>query len=241
MTTDAKPSVIRFFLDGYKPAISFQNGSQQDGIHFLKKKGYPYTKVIQNNTIFFQNPEKMKEFEVKIQEGRKKNKRFDDFPILGEALGIPPSAIEANMASLEANFAINYFGLMFMTTFDLVNENLKWLKKNYPVPRNYPGIIEVIDKRETVYQLKLTDVTNFKPLKQNGIFPNKLCPIFLVTAMPQVMPMQIYNGYDIKKALRSISQYKDQNPQVDVWVADKLLKSYLTNELDQFKTDYTTK
>jgi hypothetical protein len=239
MSSDLGPSVLKFFIDGYKPAVAFLNASQQEGISYLRKVPYPYTKIIHANTIFFQTHEKMKTFENAVLEGRKKNKHFDHYILLGEALGLPESAVKmARTPGRILNFVINFFGFAFSTTEELVTENLKWLKETYRVPHNYPGTIEVIDKRETVYTLKLSHINSFKPVVHNGLFVNKITPIFSVITVLQVISAQLYNGHDIRKALKVISNNKDKEPQIDVWVADKLLKTYYAADFEEFKAKY---
>jgi hypothetical protein len=229
---------IKFFLDGFKPAIIFKN-SDKEYNNSLRSKGYPYTKIIPGHIMFFQNKEAVVAFEKLATEGRKQNTGYVQNIAIADAIGIPPSAIEFFAAGGTQNWLIiDFYGLSFNTTEDRVTENLRWLKKTYKIPKDYPGGIEVIDKRETVYKLRLQDISNFKLLPHNGLFANKLSPIFQVTRMLEYVSATVYNGFDPIKAIREFNRNNKNNPQIDVYIADKHSDTFLTSQLKEFKEKY---
>jgi len=240
-TSELKPSAIKFFLDGYKPALAFDVKTQEEGIRYLRKLEYPYTKAIQSNMIFFQTKEAMEEFEKAVRRGRGNSKYFDPFPLLADALGLPPSAIEATRTpGKKCLFTIDYFGIAFRTSEELVHENLVWLKRRYPIPKNYPGKIEVVDARERVFRVKSSDINTFKPLSGDYLFANRSAPIFLITTNSSTtgIPMILYNGNDIRKASHIISRNKEIDLYIEVWSNDKFIKSYTNETIHLLKQKY---
>jgi len=229
---------LKFFLDGFKPAIIFKN-NEKEFVNSLREKGFPFIKLDRGFMIFFQTRDMMIEFENKMREGRKKGRAFDMNMAIGEALGLPPSAAELFAKGEGQNWlVINFYGLVFNTREELVEENLRWLKKRYKVPKDYPGTIEVIDKRETVYTLSLKDINNFKIIPGTNLFGNKMAPIFQVTIMPNLVMTTVYNGVDSEKALKAFNRHKKEKPQLDVWVADKLHSSFNLNSIKEFKDKF---
>lgn len=232
---------LKSFLDGYKPSIVYANTDKNE-INILKTRGYRYTKMVPGYIMFFQTEEQRQGFESELAEGRRKNNKFDHMSIVCKYLGFPPSAIDRiqdRTPGVWKDFEIDYYGIRFVTGRDLVTDNLKWLKNTYKVPKNYEGRILVIDKGETIYHLKPSELSKFRPIEHNMIFPNRLCPIFLVTTNLEVVSsVPIYNGFDIGKALKAIRDHKDQNPQVEVWLCDEHIESYNKATLKDFKAKY---
>lgn len=229
---------LKFFLDGYKPAIIFRN-NEKEFVNSLRNKGFPFIKLDRGFMIFFQNRDFMLEFENKMKEGRKKGSAFDMNKAIGEALGLPPKATEFFAKAEGQNWlVINFYGLVFNTREEDVVENLKWLKNRYKIPKDYPGDIEVIDKRETVYKLRIQDIKNFKLIPRTGLFGNKMTPIFQVTTMPNLLTTTAYIGVDSEKALKVFNRHKKEKPQIDVWVADKFSASYTIQNIGEFKEKY---
>lgn len=135
---DVQDGGMNVFKRGKKPAILFLEG--ENGYKELEDK-YPYVAFDKNGwkmRVFFQSSTQYNQFMNTLkEESLSINNFFEDEKRLGLLLGYPESAVETFLEDNPIAYGVIYHGLVFSTTPELVEENIKWLTNMYPVPSAY--------------------------------------------------------------------------------------------------------
>lgn len=134
---------IKAFLHGYKPALTFTPHYIPPFYHPEDVKRlltYPCIKGIQphNKTadIYFQNEELKQSFQLRTKGFDHNEPEFHR--ILGETLGFPPLAADYFAKELQGltdrskRIGIEYNGINFIGSIDIMVECVKWLWDRYP-------------------------------------------------------------------------------------------------------------
>lgn len=263
---------IKFFTDGFKPAILFENKADVHVIKKFKEDGYPFTTRITGRTLFFHTLERCDQFIEDMDKALKgiKNPKEQNrigATILGEYLGIPPSAVQFYADSNKQSWlTVDFYGLAFNTVPELLDENLKWLKSKYKLPANYEGSIVITDNRPTNIELEYNDINRTKLVKAGGII-DRHNPIFNVTIVRKivrevsygqvirdhleaktkedVLGTIMYSGHNPSKALSVFNRNKKAeniiSVTIEVWINDKMDDIYTEASIDVFRKLYIKK
>lgn len=124
---------VDFFLSGFKPAVRVH-------CNFKCVNLETYPSIVVDDglyTIYFQNGQKKKDHLYRVQEVENK------FEVFGETFGYPPAAIKGFKEDFQKDFFVSYYGLSFVSYKHTISEDLLWLKKTYPIPKDYPGFIAI--------------------------------------------------------------------------------------------------
>lgn len=134
-------------------------------------KGEPYYEKLEEDYPFYEFERGRFTFRFYFQSETIKDKYMSDYngslkdiiedgKELGNVLGYPPTAIEAFVVDEDGNnlCGIVYHGMVFSTKFELVEENIKWLNKRYPVSEKY----------QTGVFVENTDGSKYVEIKNNN-------------------------------------------------------------------------
>jgi hypothetical protein len=142
---------FNFFLDGYKPAITFNEDKKFE--KKLKKLDYPHCKGTWiGNTLFFQNEKNLNIYQKKMEHC--KHKTIESQIIIGQALGYPTLSVTEFVFNMNEGYQnrayISYYGMFFASFKHIVIPSLRELILKIPVPDDYNGkiLVQTIEKIE---------------------------------------------------------------------------------------------
>jgi len=151
---------LDLFFYGIKPSIFCC--TEEPGFTHLINKGYEPVYLHNHfHALFFQEGEKEAFLSSLTEEEQKRlfsaSRVFYTHDLIGKALKYPPKAIHAFIHDhMNTTWGIDYHNIGFATREEDIIENIKWMEKEIPIPKNFQTGIYIMSSIMSNDRITLT-------------------------------------------------------------------------------------